>query len=283
MRLLVSWLRDFVDIDAPAEDIAEKLGLRGFEVASIEAVGNPESRQNVSVDMTESGIAPFTISSPLRRKNWWTPNGPANDSTHRRVIIALGNHFGLPERLAVDWLQLGTDGKTHSGNQSDNPSYHCYGLDIIAVADGKVVSTKDGIPENVPNSPKMAVPITLETIGGNYVMEDMGGGHYAFYAHMIPGTVAVKPGDQVKRGQLLGKLGNSGNSSEPHLHFHICDAPNPLFCNGLPFGIDHFTRYDYKMVIRNDEVTNFQVGASHQMLNEIFMNMDFGDFSPVPQ
>ena len=96
------------------------------------------------------------------------------------------------------------------------------------MADGKVVGVKDGIMENVPNAAKMAVPITLETIGGNYVMEDIGGGRYAFYAHLIPGTIAVKVGDSVRASERLAKLGDSGNSTEPHLHFHICDGPDPL-------------------------------------------------------
>ena len=245
----------------------------------VEAVGKPETQQTISVDMSLSDRKPVIIQSPLRGKNWWTPNGPANDSTHRRVVIAVGDHLGLPERFAVDWVQLGADGKSYSGAEADNRSYHAYNADILAAADGRVVSTKDGIPENVPQSPKMAVPITLETIGGNFVMEDIGNGRYAFYAHLIPGSVAVKPGDQIKAGQVIGKLGNSGNSSEPHLHFHVCDSPQPLFCNGQPFEIDHFTRYDYKMEMKGDVPVKFEVGAAHPETDETFMNMDLGEFS----
>ena len=68
------------------------------------------------------------------------------------------------------------------------------------------------------------VPITLETVGGNNVIMEIGDGLYAFYAHLQPGSLRVKVGDKVRRGQVLGLLGNSGNSSEPHLHFHICNA-----------------------------------------------------------
>ncbi len=250
---------------------------------SIEAEGKPETRQNVTVGMGTSQTKPIIIGAPLRGKNWWTPNGPANDSIHRRTITAIGNHLGLPERFAVDWIQLGADGNSYRGSESDNRSYHCYDADILAVADGRVIATKDGIPENVPNSSKMAVPITLDTIGGNYVEEDLGDSRYAFYAHLIPGTVAVKVGDQVKRGQVLGKLGNSGNSTEPHLHFQICDAAQPLLCNGLPFEIDHFTRYDYKLEMKGEHPVKFEVGAPHQVTNEIFMNKDLGEFTPAGQ
>ena len=249
---------------------------------TVEAEGKPETRQNIAVDMSLSDRKPVIIQSPLRGKNWFTPNGPANNSTHRRVIVAVGDHLGLPERFAVDWVQIGADGKSYSGPEKDNRSYHAYNADIVAVADGTVVATKDDIPENVPQSPKMAVPITLETIGGNFVMEDIGNGRYAFYAHLIPGTLTVKPGDKIRAGQLLGKLGNSGNSSEPHLHFHVCDAPNPLFCNGMPFEIDHFTRYEYEMKMKGDEVIKFALGAPHPETDEAFMNMDLGDFGGGP-
>ena len=81
---------------------------------------------------------------------------------------------------------------------------------------------KDGIPENVPGINSRAVPITLEMpLAGNHVILDIGGGRFAFYAHLQPGSLRVKLGDKVRRGQVLGLVGNSGNSTEPHLHFHI--------------------------------------------------------------
>jgi len=106
------------------------------------------------------------------------------------------------------------------------------------VADGTVVGFKDGIPENVP--PSRAVPITLETVGGNHVILDIGGGHFAFYAHLQPGKIRVKMGDRVKRGQVIGLVGNSGNSTEPHLHFHISDGNSPLGTEGLPYALTSF-------------------------------------------
>jgi murein DD-endopeptidase MepM/ murein hydrolase activator NlpD len=104
-----------------------------------------------------------------------------------------------------------------------------------------VASIKDGIPENVPGPTSRAVPITLETIGGNYVILDIGGGQYAFYAHLQPGSLRVGVGDRVRRGEVIGLVGNSGNSTEPHLHFHIGDGNAPLASEGLPYLIDEFT------------------------------------------
>jgi murein DD-endopeptidase MepM/ murein hydrolase activator NlpD len=83
------------------------------------------------------------------------------------------------------------------------------------------------------------LPITLDTIGANYVIVALGNGGFAFYAHLQPGSLRVKPGDCVRRGQVLGLLVNSGNSDAPHLHFHISDA-NSLESEGLPYVFDSF-------------------------------------------
>jgi murein DD-endopeptidase MepM/ murein hydrolase activator NlpD len=107
------------------------------------------------------------------------------------------------------------------------------------VADGTVIEARDGIPEGVP--PKNYAPTTLQNVFGNSVILDIGGGWYAAYAHIIPGSVSVKIGDRVTQGQILGKLGNSGNSSAPHLHFHLCNGRDGLASEGLPFS---FASYD---------------------------------------
>ena len=97
-----------------------------------------------------------------------------------------------------------------------------------------------GIPENVPLSPTHAVPMTLETAAGNHVILSLRNGHYAFYAHLQPGSIRVKPGDRVRRGQVLGLLGNSGNSNAPHLHFHISNGNSWVASEGVPFLFDSF-------------------------------------------
>jgi murein DD-endopeptidase MepM/ murein hydrolase activator NlpD len=111
---------------------------------------------------------------------------------------------------------------------------------VLAVADGKVVEVKDGIVENVPNQPPV-VPITLETVAGNHINLDLGGGVYAMYAHLQPGSLKVKLGDTVKRGQVIALLGNTGNSTEPHLHFQLMDRNSPLMSEGLPYKLPPYT------------------------------------------
>jgi murein DD-endopeptidase MepM/ murein hydrolase activator NlpD len=138
-------------------------------------------------------------------------------------------------------VRINADGKSFTGDAKDNKSYRAYGSDALAVADGTVTEVKDGIPENVPGINSRAVPITLETVGGNHVILDIGHGRYAFYAHLQPGSLKVKLGDHVKRGQVLGLVGNSGNSTEPHLHFHLSDANSPLGSEGIPYTLESFT------------------------------------------
>lgn len=180
------------------------------------------------------------ISSPLRGDGWLAANGPSNASGHRRALIPVGGAAHIAQRFAIDWVQLREDGKTWTGDQLKNESYRCYGADALAVADGVVAGVKDGIPENVPGVNSRAVPITLDTVGGNYVILDLGQGRYAFYAHLQPGSLRVKVGDKVKRGQVVGLVGNSGNSTEPHLHFHIGNKNAPLASEGLPYVLDSF-------------------------------------------
>jgi murein DD-endopeptidase len=199
----------------------------------------PEAITLEGVPVTVDRNPVVVISPPLRGENWLAGNGPSNTSIHRRALISISGHAYISQRDAIDWVQLYPDGKTHRGDPKDNRNYRAYGSEIYAVADGVVTQTKGGIQQNVP-SEKPVVPITLETIGGNHVIMQIGEGLFAFYAHMQPGSLRVKIGDKVRRGDVLGLLGNSGNSSEPHLHFHICNASSELACEGVPYAFSSF-------------------------------------------
>jgi len=110
---------------------------------------------------------------------------------------------------------------------------------VIAVADGTVVATRNDLPEQPPG--KLPANLPIDQADGNFVVLDIGGGAFALYAHMQPGSVRVVAGAKVKRGDMLGKVGNTGNTSAPHLHFHVMDGPSPLTSNGIPYVIDRFT------------------------------------------
>jgi hypothetical protein len=178
------------------------------------------------------------IASPLKGSGWLAANGPSAASGHRRAMIPLSGGFYIAQRFAIDWVKLDARNKTFTGDSLKNSSYYAYGNNALAVADGIVTEVKDSIPENVPGLNSRAVPITLETVGGNHVILDIGGGHYAFYAHLQPHSIRVRLGDHVKRGQVLGLVGNSGNSTEPHLHFHMSDASSPLGSEGIPYAFE---------------------------------------------
>jgi murein DD-endopeptidase len=180
------------------------------------------------------------IEPPLNGEDWLAGNGPSNTSLHRRALIAVNGRAFISQRFAIDWVGLFPDGKTYHGDPSDNNNYRAYGSEIHAVASGTVTQIKDGLPQNTPGAKSLAVPITLETIGGNHVIVDIGDGLFAFYAHMQPGSVRVKVGDHVQVGQVLGLIGNTGNSSEPHLHFDICNASSELACEGIPYAFASF-------------------------------------------
>jgi hypothetical protein len=225
-----------------------------------------------------SPAQPIMIESPLRGANWQAANGPSNTSDHRRAIILYDGKPFIGQRYAIDWVQLGNDGKTWSGDYHSNASYHAFNQEIHAVADGKIVEIKDGIPENVPNSNKLAIQITDENVAGNHIIEDFGDGHFAAYAHLRPGTLKVKAGDTVHAGDVIAHLGNTGNSSEPHLHFQVCDAPSFLHSEGLPFAIDQFTHQEYKLE-GSGKKQALVLSATHQISREEPMENELDSFA----
>jgi murein DD-endopeptidase MepM/ murein hydrolase activator NlpD len=104
--------------------------------------------------------------------------------------------------------------------------------------DATVAHVQDGLPEGTPGS--FPGTVTVINADGNSVILDLGGGRYALYAHLQPGSIRLHQGDHISRGQVRGLVGNTGNSDAPHLHFHMMDGPSPLASNGLPYVIDAF-------------------------------------------
>jgi murein DD-endopeptidase MepM/ murein hydrolase activator NlpD len=223
----------------------------------------PEALSIVTPPTTVDKNPVLVISSPLVGEDWVAGNGPSNTSLHRRALIPVNGHAYISQRFAIDWVQVYPDGKTYKGDPSDNKNYRAYGTEIHAVADGVVTQVGDGIPQNTPGAKSLAVPITLETVGGNHVIMEIGNGLFAFYAHMQPGSLRVNVGDKVRRGQVLGLLGNTGNSSEPHLHFQICSANSELGSEGLPYA---FASFEVQGKGEGDGMKMFSGGAvKHEM------------------
>jgi hypothetical protein len=230
----VTWLWVPVDAQTPPASVRHRITVE-------ETSGADSGRARVF----EGRPVPVTrdiavIGPPLRGGAWMTANGPSNESGHRRALIPIGGMPAIAQRFAIDYVRVDTAGRTVNGDRARNENFYAQNADAIVVADGIVVATKDSIPENVPGVSSRAVPIDLETVGGNHVIVDIGDGRYAFYAHLRPGSLRVKTGDRVRRGQVLGLVGNSGNSTEPHLHFHLADANSPLGSEGIPYVHESF-------------------------------------------
>jgi hypothetical protein len=188
----------------------------------------------------ETRPAPI-LQPPLRGRGWLAANGLAA-TTHRRAYVTVDGHARIAQRFAIDWVQLGPDGRLYRGDGKANTDFPGYNADLLAVADGRVVEIKDGLPENAGNNSERAIPITIETLAGNHLVLDIGQGRFALYAHIRPGSFRVKPGDRVRTGQVLASLGNSGNSDAPHLHFHLVDGPSALGAEGAPYAFAAFTQ-----------------------------------------
>jgi len=122
-------------------------------------------------------------------------------------------------------------------------SYYSYGKTVLAVADGRVVTARDGLPDNIPGHGESfhpAVPISLETVAGNTITLDLGSGQFAYYMHLQPGSLRVKEGDRVRRGQVVARIGASGDAREPHLHFEVTTSSKLLAGEGVPYLIDRY-------------------------------------------
>jgi hypothetical protein len=168
-------------------------------------------------------------------------NGLSNPH-HRRAIATIDGVSRIAQRFAIDWIKIGPNGLPFEGTPDVNAHYYGYGAEVLAVADGRVSELRDGIAENAGDNPKPVVPISLATIAGNHLILDLGEGRYALYAHLQPGSFNVKIGDRVRAGQVVARVGNSGHSDAPHLHFQLVDANSNLAAEGVPYELRSFTQ-----------------------------------------
>jgi len=187
---------------------------------------------------------PPVLIAPLRGKGWIALNA-LGAADHRRSLNAVDGRERIPQRFAIDWMQLGPDAKLFHGDTKSNANFYDYGAEVIAVADGQVSDLKDGLEENVGSTQRSNRNITLDNVIGNYISLDLGHSRFALYAHLQPRTLMVKLGDHVKAGQVLARLGNSGNSDEPHLHFQLVDGNSGLGAEGIPYELESFTRVGF--------------------------------------
>jgi hypothetical protein len=191
-------------------------------------------------------VAERAYSLPLRG-TWTVSNGGREGATNHHV----GN---AQQWYAFDFHRSDAEGRPARNDGSKNEEHLAWDQAVVAPADAIVASVVNGIPEHEPaHSDRYFVP-------GNLVVLDHGAGEFSFLAHLRPGSIAVKTGQRVKRGELLGKVGNSGNSSAPHLHWHLASAADVSRGHGLPIRfaplIVNGQRVEAATPIRGDLVAN---------------------------
>ena len=197
-----------------------------------------EARTTLKVENHQS---PNEYSFPLAG-TWYVGAGPNLESPHR---------WAANEEFAYDLIALGGEGRTHKGDGSRLTDYYAYGRDVLAVADGVVVdtgadateandrlqqpgeSTEDFEKRTLLEQDKL-IARNYKAPLGNYVVIRHASGEFSHYGHLKEGSVRVKAGDAVKRGQPIGQLGHTGNSTEPHLHFQLTDGPDSMYSRGIP-------------------------------------------------
>lgn len=172
-------------------------------------------------------------------KNYVAADSCCSSTRHIRAGLPVDNGYWYVQRFAIDWEELNDSGQFVVGDPSKPENYVVYGKNALTVADGTVVHILDGLDDQVPGElPGTSIP--LDEADGNNVVIDIGDGLYAFYGHLQKGSIQVKVGDKVSRGDVLARVGNTGNSSAPHLHFHVLDGPSNFTANGRPYVIDSF-------------------------------------------
>jgi hypothetical protein len=230
-----------VDLILPPDTVPERVTHRiayalAADSTSTVMIGVPEvDGPEVAIDRRPA----IVIKPPLKGDGWLASSGCCKPNVHRDLRIAIdGRRIETAETFAIDWARVKND-RIYDGDGSKNEQHYAFGADVLAVADGTVVSIQDGKPETTPNVPM--IPEAMSDFGGNHVILEIASNVFALYLHLQAGSLTVKVGDVVKAGAPLAKIGNSGPSLGPHLHFGLSNRPNFFAGRSLPFVFDSFT------------------------------------------
>jgi pimeloyl-ACP methyl ester carboxylesterase len=180
---------------------------------------------------------PAVLGAPLTGSGW-AALGSCCDGPHRRALYPINGRWYLAQRFAIDFNQLDEQNRPGLGDPTIPSSFPTFGQPTLAVADASVVEAVDRYPDLLVGQAREDV--TPENAGGNRVVLDLGEGRFAIYAHLQAGSVAVHPGDRVRRGQHIANVGSSGTSGGPHLHFQVTDRPSVVVGDGLPYVVAAF-------------------------------------------
>lgn len=182
---------------------------------------------------------PVMLHPPLVGHGWWDGNGCcATVNAHRGATLPINGTIKSPEQFAIDYVQIDKNGGCCTGPVREVKSWPFFGAPVLAAASGKVVEVATDEAEQVPSQP--LVGVTVANAAGNHVIQDIGNGRFVLYAHLRRGSIpaGITVGADLKVGQQIGDVGNTGSSTAPHLHFQVMDRPSTLNAIGLPFVFD---------------------------------------------
>jgi Peptidase family M23 len=212
-----------------------------LSVVARDPLSSSETPKEFSYDVADvplTGQQPPVLSPPLEGNGWIASDGCCNPAiSHLSAVIPVDNSLVTAESFAVDWIKADANGRVVNGDPKILTNWVGYGANVIAVNAGVVTEVRDDLPDQVPGA---RGDLALDAVPGNRVVENLGGGIYAVYAHLKPGSVHVTVGQPLAVGQTLGQLGNSGGSIAPHLHFHLVFGPSVTSSNGFPYVLNSF-------------------------------------------
>src|ERR1700733_7508376 len=223
--------------DTVPERVTHRIAYRLKADSQLELLADPPE-----VDAPEVAInhqAAIVIRPPVKGDGWLAGAACCKPNVHRDERIAIdGVRIATAETFAIDLVKSRND-RIFDGDGKAVEQYYGFGEDVLAIADGTVVSVHDGMSDQTPFV--LMIPKSKSDYGGNNVMVEIAPNVFAWYAHLRARGIAVKVGDAVKAGTLIGKLGNTGPSEGPHLHLGLLDKPDPIAGRSLPFVFDSFT------------------------------------------
>jgi murein DD-endopeptidase len=194
--------------------------------------------------ITSGGETPIKVEprlllgSPLAGGSWAAVYEPLWTTGHRRTFYTVMGTARLPGRFAIDFIKLDNAGHFATGDGNNVNDWFGYATEVLAVRDGTIMSVRDDVSESSTLSGHVSP--APENATGNYISIKVAKDRFVFYEHLKPGSIKVKPGQRVKKGQVLAAIGFTGQSTGPHLHLHVADINSPLGAEGVPFEFEHY-------------------------------------------
>lgn len=225
----------YVELSLQKEQIKEIVHRISFEVAGKKSLGEVSIQTSPSKCFSNTQLV---LGAPLKGGFWAAVYEPSWEKGHRRVIYTVNGKARIPGRFAIDFIEIDSGGKYAKGDENIIKNWLGYKADVLAVAEGIVSSVRDDFLEGLTLSghPKYSA----DKATGNYVSIKIGSKQFAFYEHLKPQSIKVKIGQKVKKGDVIASLGFTGQTTGPHLHFHIADYDSPLGAEGIPFVFEQF-------------------------------------------